>query len=599
MLKTLIDIITTLGIVDGKLSVMTENQLDEFARNIPEDKISCNVFGIGGYDRNEANVLRKQVRICLLKQMPVNFDLGDVDVSEAAMSVLLLQILDALKESLFLNVENETSITPELLKYDRTVLLTYFDVSVFGNNATCAPTTCVPEFLKTYVDGVLEGIDLELEDKVDKVTGKVLSDNNYTDSEKLKLGNLSGGYEFKTVINKLDLIWVDGFVHIDTGAKTNLQKIDVGYLAINTGHGLVVLNPIVNYPASATYLEASIPDGFYLKDAENLLTENTDFETLEIWYNISVDTIAKYDGTKFNLGGNVINEGTNIGVHADLCHAIFNDIYPDFVGAVVDTYSDPLLPNYSNFLNNYYTPTFCKIKEANLVFKPYEQGATMEEPGSNANILTVAGHYGNTFARHDITADADTFLKNTIAIAAGPDSDVSHLGGTSYGFGVEFFEDEWKTVEDYPDYAVGHNEEYNYGHSQSASTAIIAAKFRMIQDLSGANWHICRLAARATAKKAVGGVYAAGFAWDMYRGFGIINVTDAVQWITDNYKSTEYREMLADQFEGLNGISEFLEYGDLKDNSPVSKKMAVEQLDLKVNKTEGITLELGKYYINI
>jgi len=151
MLKTLIDIINSLGIINGKTSVMTESQLDDFARNIPDKKVSCNIFGIGGYDRNEAGVLRKQVRICLLKQMPVNFDLGDVDEQEGAMSLLLLQILDALKVSPFLNVENETDITPELLRYDRTVLLTYFDISVFGNSSVCGGSPCIPEFFNNYV----------------------------------------------------------------------------------------------------------------------------------------------------------------------------------------------------------------------------------------------------------------------------------------------------------------------------------------------------------------------------------------------------------------------------------------------------------------
>ena len=155
MLKTLIDIISTLGLVDGKLSVMTENQLDEFARNIPDKKVSCNIFGIGGYDRNESNVLRKQVRICLLKQMPVNYDLGDVDTAEALMTAILLQIQDALHLSLFINIENETGVTPELLKYDRTALLVYFDCFVFGNASVCGSDPCVPAFLKEWAAGIL------------------------------------------------------------------------------------------------------------------------------------------------------------------------------------------------------------------------------------------------------------------------------------------------------------------------------------------------------------------------------------------------------------------------------------------------------------
>jgi len=162
MLKTLIDVISTLGLIDGKLSVMTENQLDEFARNIPNGKVSCNIFGIGGYDRNESNVLRKQVRICLLKQMPVHYDLGDVDTAEASMTAILLQIQDALRLSLFINIENETGVTPELLKYDRTVLLVYFDVSVFGNASVCGSDPCVPAFLKEYVRETVATIDTML-----------------------------------------------------------------------------------------------------------------------------------------------------------------------------------------------------------------------------------------------------------------------------------------------------------------------------------------------------------------------------------------------------------------------------------------------------
>jgi hypothetical protein len=139
MLTTLINIIQSLNIVDGKLSAMTENQMDEFARNIPDGKTSCNVFGVGGYSRNQAGVMTKQVRICLLKQMPVNFDLKDIDIAEIEMSMKLFSIFDKLEDSGLINVGESTDITPELLRYDRAILLTYFDVTVFGNTkAVCS-----------------------------------------------------------------------------------------------------------------------------------------------------------------------------------------------------------------------------------------------------------------------------------------------------------------------------------------------------------------------------------------------------------------------------------------------------------------------------
>lgn len=133
MLIKLLEIIERIEIIDGRLSGMTEAQLDEFARNIPEDKISCNIFGVGGYGRNEAGVMTKQFRVGLLKQMPVNFDLVAVDEAELEMSILLYRVLDALKDSDEINADIETSPTPELLKYDRTVLAVYFDVRVIAN----------------------------------------------------------------------------------------------------------------------------------------------------------------------------------------------------------------------------------------------------------------------------------------------------------------------------------------------------------------------------------------------------------------------------------------------------------------------------------
>lgn len=380
--------------------------------------------------------------------------------------------------------------------------------------------------------------------------------------------------QFNTVIDKLNLVWVDGWVHIDTGSKTNLKKVDIGYMAINTGQGTVQLKPIVNYPAGTTKDVSSIPNGFYVKDNDNLLTENADFETLDIRYNVSNDTVLKYDGTAFKYGHNVIIEGGDPS-HESSMYDIFYDIYPDFDKEVFKAYLDPLTG--SGIIDAHFTPTYCKLKEANLIFKPYVNAAALEQVGSNADILTIASHYNNTFTRHDITSGPTVFLRNVIAETSGPDVE-NRTTGCTYGFGVEFFEDNVKTSDVYQNYVYN---VWNPIYQQSATSAIIAAKFRMIQDRSGANWHICRMAARATAEKTVGGVFAAGYPWDMYRGFGIINVDAAVQYIEDNYKSLEYRAMLADQHDGLNGISPFITYEDLLPNSPISKALAEGQFVAK------------------
>lgn len=474
---------------------------------------------------------------------------------------------------------------------------------------------------------------------------------------------------YNTVIDKLNLVWVDGWVHIDTGTVLNpypsigQKRIDVGYIAINTGQGTVQLKPIVHYPSSLTYEISSIPTGFYVKDTDNLLSENVDFESLDIRYNIEdEDGVYKYDGTAFNYGHNaIIDESSGEAGHSASGVKAFKAVYPDFEGEIIESVLDPLT-NYSS-AEPYYTPTYCKIKKANILSRPYSVGATTENQGSNPDILAIASHYGNSFSRYNITPNDTTFLKNVIAIGSCQATGIP-VTGTSYGYGMEFSEvgNNLGLNAAYPDVTFDHvigygtgagntftdsvgtrnysnilelsvgtkiklgltletSAEYtiatlggttfttvetltleagvnyvwitahigtvwqhvadNQSYYQSPVTSIIMAKFRKIQDLSGANWHICRLAARATASN--GGV------WDMYRGFGIINVDAAVQYIEDNYKSLEYRAMLADQHDGLNGISPFITYDDLLPNSPISKALAEGQFVAK---------EIGKSLID-
>ena len=381
--------------------------------------------------------------------------------------------------------------------------------------------------------------------------------------------------QFNTVIDKLNIVWVDGWVHIVTDGKMTAKIVDVGYMAINTGQGMVQLKPIVHYPSATSDSSAAVPNGFYVKDTQNLLAENTDFETLDIRYNVSNDTVSKYDGKTFRIEKENVAFDDYSESHSAAMAAIFMDIYPDFAGTVYRSCVDELTP--STRIDSYFEAEYARIRKLNIIAVPISNASTVESSGSNPDILKIASHYDNTFTRHDITANATTFLRNVIAETSGPDEE-NRTTGCTYGYGVEFFEDNVKTSDVYPDYVYNN---WNPIYQQSATSAIIMAKFRMIQDLSGANWHICRLAARATAEKTVGGIFASGYAWDMYRGFGIINVADAVQYIEDNYKSLEYRAMLADQHDGLNGISPFITYPDFLPDSPLPKHIIEEQFVAK------------------
>ncbi len=103
-------------------------------------------------------------------------------------------------------------------------------------------------------------------------------------------------------------------------------------------------------------------------------------------------------------------------------------------------------------------------------------------------------------------------------------------------------------------------------YEESPTCAIVAAKLKKIKMQTGASWQIVREAARATASNAT--------AWDMYRGFGIINVTAAITYINTNYiNNTSYRAQLAEKAEFDKGLSPFLQFTDLLPNTPVTKKM--------------------------
>lgn len=367
--------------------------------------------------------------------------------------------------------------------------------------------------------------------------------------------------DYNLIINKQDAKWVDGWLWIDTGSKTYNKKIDVGYMAINTGIGTEQLKPIVHYPAGLTYLVASIPNGFYLKDEDGRLSENTDFEFIDVRYNILNDTVEKYDGLTKLIGGNAAFDDFDVS-HSAAMRTIFLQIYEGFTGEVYRAATDILCNNTR--IDAHFEPTYARIRNLDIIGIPITNGASTEQSGSNPDILKISSHYNNTFARKDITANETTFLNNVIAVGSCPDME-SPITGTSFGYGVEFFEDTSRTAQEYPNFG-------SYGNSQSASTAIITAKFKIIKDTTGVSWSIVRKAARVTARKTVSGIYAAGFPWDMYRGFGIIDVDGAIQYIKNNYtENVDYLSALADDVERTRGIDQMLPFENISENTPVPK----------------------------
>jgi len=450
---------------------------------------------------------------------------------------------------------------------------------------------------------------------------------------------------YNLVINKIDLVWENGWIKISNAAFASWYKITDVILKCDFGKGVVELNSIISYPSSQTYNGTRFL-GFYVTDSDGNLREDMDFSTISLSYNMSATTDSKYNFQKHILGENVVLDESNAS-HSNTSKITFNAIFSAFSGSVIESVLDPLT-NYSHVADQF-TPTYLTVKNANLISCPYASSARSEESGSNSDVLTVVSHYDNPFQRIDITNSASIFLKNTICVGSRPDDITSTIGCTSYGYGMEFFEKGNNTdmSHDYPakiaDVTIGntartsgkvvsessgaqdfstifrpndiiivngerktvvsvtvltvtvdsnfsqnYTTDKSYGifadlgqlwqnrftntvYAQSPVCAMVSAKLKHIKQSTGTNWSIVRKAARATATKDNGVTIGS---WDMYRGFGIIDVDAAIAYINTNYKSDSYRSMLADQLEGTKAISTFLTYDDLLPNSPLSKKLA-------------------------
>ena len=261
----------------------------------------------------------------------------------------------------------------------------------------------------------------------------------------------------------------------------------------------------------------------------------------------------------------------------------------------------------------------CKILKADMVYTPYVNSAVWMNVDYQDFVLHVGAHFDNNGQiaegengnRHDITANKDTFLQYSIAVSSRRDTPEDFKKSTSFGFGMEFFED--CSAEgldtDYPDKDIdtafaellsidGVNltstvhpnfsdslivgEEitirfsdnnyqntfiteivdgghivvspaispistpsiygwhkttlggYMWGQAESWAIPIVAGKLKVIKMTTGADWDTVRNAARVTAKRNTTNIPEIDNAnWDIYRGFGQIQMNDAIAYINN------------------------------------------------------------------
>ena len=90
----------------------------------------------------------------------------------------------------------------------------------------------------SVLDGVTENVQTQLNDKVDKVTGKGLSTNDYTSAEKTKLSGIEAGAQKNTITG------------VKGSAETTYRTGNVNITATNIGLGNVDNTSDANKPIS-------------------------------------------------------------------------------------------------------------------------------------------------------------------------------------------------------------------------------------------------------------------------------------------------------------------------------------------------------------
>lgn len=273
-----------------------------------------------------------------------------------------------------------------------------------------------------------------------------------------KAGEIPPLPQYTIEIKREDIVWTDDYITIPHSTYLSDKKIEVYKALLRKGSGDIILNPRVSYPRSETY-NSTPPNEFYLKDGDGYITKGNDFEYLHIEYSIFSSTeLSNYDVRKA-VGENVIqDEVSGNTYHSDTMRRIFLACYPELWDQYniesIETIKDVLTGN--NTLSAAYEPKYMELKKANMLFKPYINGASYEQIGSNPNILKVGAHYGNYSQlggqqRRDITSGPEIFLTNVVAVAARVDDTTTLIGQSSYGYGVEFFEDISNLNIEFPD----------------------------------------------------------------------------------------------------------------------------------------------------
>ncbi len=305
--------------------------------------------------------------------------------------------------------------------------------------------------------------------------------------------------------------------------------------------------------------------------------------------------------------------------HSEKNQTIFNYVTKNFRNRCtsIQTYNTNSIGN--NMISSDRVLEVSKLVKADIIFTPYVNAAYWGNGNYYGFVLSIASHYDNNGQflegiegnRHDITISPDIFLTESVAVSARIDTPSTFKNSTSFGYGMEFFEDMSANAlnVEYPDKDVpsalaqvttdisgtimttqhnpnfpanirigeritvyntaisAHEDTYiqeilsnvsvkvspavtpitvdyiyiwNYvtlsefcgGEQESWAVPLVAAKLKVIKLTTNTNWATVRNAARLTAKRNPTGIPEIDNTnWDMYRGFGCININAAINYI--------------------------------------------------------------------
>lgn len=338
---------------------------------------------------------------------------------------------------------------------------------------------------------------------------------------------------------------------------------------------------------------------------------------------LSGNTIQNNGYVVGDFGENAINShNPSDSGHSEKCQLIFNYVTRNYRNRCtsLQSYNNPTLGNSIVYKEKILEKA--SLVDADLIYTPYVNSAVFTNGEYNDLVLSVGSHYDNSNTdgdtsnndRHDIVANINSLIPNTVACSARREVYSEISAETSYGYGMEFFEDLSIEALDlqYPNkdipiafaevttdetgtvittsvhlgfanylsignsvyiqnagtipnqnvqvtevidgntirvnqsvghitqsgiYLFGYATLANYCGAQRESWAVplIAGKLKIIRLETGASWDEVRLAARITAKRKPMGVPELdNVNWDIYRGFGVIDVQGAINYINNN-----------------------------------------------------------------